>query len=412
MIKAIIWSITLLFSFSYSITLQEVIKLAEERATQIKLSQLDLQKVQAQIKEVKSNLYPKIVLNGNYSRIDKNLNTGFTLENQYRASISVIQKVFDKTVFESLKYAKQSIKLQKAIKNQIKTKVIDTAQRLYFAVLLRKSILGLKKETLNYWKKNLEYTQEKFNVGLTNKFNLLRTKAQYNLALSDYRQALSDYKKALIDLKRFLFLQEITPPQEDLKKLSFKKIDFSKIEKKNPELLVYKEKINVAQKQIDVAKATNYPTLELQAEYRTFNTIRFPELKEFWLKGYTISLNFNFVIYDGMQKKSKIIQSKIDKLKEELNLKDKVEKLKGEYEKILEDINTLETKLEALKINLEASKEALNLSTERYKYGLTDIIEVLDSQRAYDEAYIQYLLNLYNYDMKVFDLHLLTGYEF
>ncbi len=412
MIKAIIWSITLLFSFSYSITLQEVIKLAEERATQIKLSQLDLQKVQAQIKEVKSNLYPKIVLNGNYSRIDKNLNTGFTLENQYRASISVIQKVFDKTVFESLKYAKQSIKLQKAIKNQIKTKVIDTAQRLYFAVLLRKSILGLKKETLNYWKKNLEYTQEKFNVGLTNKFNLLRTKAQYNLALSDYKQALSDYKKALIDLKRFLFLQEITPPQEDLKKLSFKKIDFSKIEKKNPELLVYKEKINVAQKQIDVAKATNYPTLELQAEYRTFNTIRFPELKEFWLKGYTISLNFNFVIYDGMQKKSKIIQSKIDKLKEELNLKDKLEKLKGEYEKILEDINTLETKLEALKINLEASKEALNLSTERYKYGLTDIIEVLDSQRAYDEAYIQYLLNLYNYDMKVFDLHLLTGYEF
>ncbi len=407
----IIMLVLFITGISYAITLEEVIKLAEQKAIQIKLSELDLKKVQAQIKEVKSNLYPKLILTGNYSRIDRNLNTGFTLENQYRASIMIVQKIFDKTVFESLKYAKQSINLQKALQKEVKIKVIDTAKRLYYTVLLKKHIVSLKKQTLDYWEKNLEFTQEKFNVGLTNRFNLLRAKAQYNLAVSDYKQAVSDYKKSLIDLKRFLYLEQITSPQEELKKIPLENIKFSQVEKNNPQLNVYREKIKIAKKQIDVVKATNYPTLELQADYRTFNTIRFPELQEFWLKGYTISVNLNFVIYDGEQKKSKIIQSRIDKLKEELSLQDILENLKGQYEKILEDIKTTQARLKALKINLEASKEALNLSTERYKYGLTDIIEVLNTQKAYDEAYIQYILSLYNYNMKVLDLYLLAGYE-
>ncbi|NPA51412.1 MAG: TolC family protein [Aquificae bacterium] len=410
MIKIFV-TLLLIYTASYSITLEEIVNLAKQRAVQIKISELDLKKVQAQIKEVKSNLYPKIILTGNYSYIDKNLNTGFTLQNQYRASIMLVQKIFDKTIFESLKYAKQSISLQKAIKKEITTQIIDTAQKLYYAVLLKKQIVKIKKETLSYWEKNLKLTEEKFKLGLTNKFNFLRAKAQYNLALSDYQEASVEYKKSLIDLKRFLFLEEITPPEEDLKKLPFKKIDFSKIEKNNPQLNLYKEKIKTAEKQINIVKATNYPTLELQADYRTFNTIRFPELKEFWLKGYTISVNLNFVMYDGEQKKSKIIQTKIDKQKEELNLKDKKEQIKGQYEKIIEEIKAIETKLKALQLNLQALKEALKLSTERYRYGLTDIIEVLNTQKNYDEAYLNYILTIYNYNIKILDLYLLAGYN-
>jgi len=200
----VIFILLIFISTSSSMTLNELIKLAEERATSIKLSELDLRKVEYQIKEVKSNLFPKLVLNGSYSRIDRNLNTGFTLENQYRASLSVIQKVFDKTIFESLKYAEQSIKLQEAIKKDIEVKIKDTVKRLYYTVLLRREILKRKEKTLNFWKENLAFTEEKFKLGLTNKFNLLRAKAQYSLALSEYKKALSDYKKSLIDIKKFL----------------------------------------------------------------------------------------------------------------------------------------------------------------------------------------------------------------
>ncbi len=395
-------------STSSSMTLNELIKLAEERATSIKLSELDLKKVEYQIKEVKSNLFPKLVLNGSYSRIDRNLNTGFTLENQYRASLSVIQKVFDKTVFESLKYAEQSIKLQEAIKRDIQVKIKDTVKRLYYTVLLRREILKRKEETLKFWKENLTFTEEKFKLGLTNKFNLLRAKAQYSLALSEYKKALSDYKKSLIDIKKFLFLEEVPEIEGTLEKISVEKIPFSEVEKNNTELGIYREKIKLAEKQINVVKATNYPIVELQAEYRTFNAIKFPELKETWRKGYTVSLNLNFTIYDGNQKKSKVMQSKIEKIKENLSYKDKLKEIESRYEKILEEIESLKERIKALKYNLSSAKEALNLSSERYRYGLTGIIEVLDSQRNYEEAEIQYILAIYDYNMRVLDLLLLV----
>ena len=177
----------------------------------------------------------------------------------------------------------------------------------------------------------------------------------------------------------------------------------------NTELNVYREKLKLAQKQIDVVKATNYPTVELQADYRTFNAITFPSLEETWREGYTINLNLNFVLYDGNQKKSKVIQSKIDKLKEDLSYKDKVQDIKTQYQQILEDLKSLKLKIEALKTNLKAAEEALKLSTERYKFGLTDVIELLDTKRNYDQAYINYLLSVYNYNQRVIDLFILSG---
>jgi len=180
------------------------------------------------------------------------------------------------------------------------------------------------------------------------------------------------------------------------------------VEKSNTELGIYREKIKLAEKQINVVKATNYPIVELQAEYRTFNAIKFPELKETWRKGYTISLNLNFTIYDGNQKKSKVMQSKIEKIKESLSYKDKLKEIESRYEKILEEIESLKERIKALRYNLNSAREALNLSSERYRYGLTGIIEVLDSQRNYEEAEIQYILAIYDYNMRVLDLFLLV----
>ncbi len=405
----VIYTLILLFGFSFPMTLDEMVKLAEKKATSVKLSELDLKKIEYQIKEVRSNLFPKVLINGSYSRVDKNLNTGFTLENQYRASITVIQKIFDKTVFESLEYAKQNIKLQEAIEKDIKLKVIDTAKRLYYNALLKREIMKRKKETLKFWEENLKLTQEKFKLGLTDKFNLVRTKAQYNLALSDYKESITDYRKSLIDIEKFLLLDSTPEIEGKFSKLKYKDITFNDIKEKNTEIQVIKEKINLAQKQINVTKSTNYPTLEIQADYKTFNVIKFPELRETWRKGYTVSLNFNFILYDGNQKKSKVMQSKIEKMKENINLKDKIKEIESKYEKSLEDLKSLEDRLKALKENLKAAEEALKLSEERYRYGLTGIIEVLDAQRNFENAEIQYLIAVHNYNMKILDLNLLAG---
>jgi len=57
---------------AYSITLEEL-NIAEKNATKIKLSDKDIEKVEAQIKEAKSNILPQVSITGSYTRWDPNL---------------------------------------------------------------------------------------------------------------------------------------------------------------------------------------------------------------------------------------------------------------------------------------------------------------------------------------------------
>jgi len=77
---------------AYSITLEETLNIAEKNATKIKLSDKDIEKVEAQIKEAKSNIMPQASITGSYTRWDPNYITGFTPKNQYSAKAGLTQK--------------------------------------------------------------------------------------------------------------------------------------------------------------------------------------------------------------------------------------------------------------------------------------------------------------------------------
>jgi len=406
--KRFFFLLLLIFGYSSALTLDETIKLAVERSIQLKISEEELKKVYQQIREVKSNLYPAISIKGTFQKFDPNYITGLSLENRYSASIGISQKLFDKTVFESLKVAKENIKLQNLIKQDTKLKIIDTAKRLYLNAVYYKEILEKKKVSLNYWKENYNFVKNQFKVGLTQRFNLYRVKAQYELSKADYQKALSDYKKSLIQLKRFLFLEKIVEPEENIKIYT---TDLPKISqlKNNTQLKIIKENIKIKEREKCFYASANYPTLNLNLSYETYRTRDFPSLKETWRKGYVLSLSANWVLFDGFKKDSKVIQKEIEKIKEKLSYKDQLNNLKQQYETTIEDIKSLLKQLKAIEENIKASKEALNYATQRYKHGLTNIIEVLDAEKNFNESQIKYINTIYQIDLRIFDLQLLTG---
>ena len=398
--------ILLLFTFSFAITREEVIKLAEERASQIKLSEKDLEFVEAQIKEVMSNIYPHLEINGIYTKYDPDYITGFSLKNQYRASISLKQTIFDKSVFESIKIAKLNRKLQKLILKQVKNEIIYTALTLYEDILYKKQILEIKQKTLNYWKKQLEFTEESYKQGLVNKFEYLRTKAQYENAISQVELAKIDYQKAIVNLQKFLFLNKDLNPTETFSKLNEK---INKNQKKNPELIVIKQTSKIKNEEAKFYTASLYPKLQFKASYEFYNTRDFPALNEVVRKGYVLDLTFNWQFFDGLNAKSKAIQSKINSAKEKIKYKDKLANLEKEYQNALLDIKASKIQLKAINENIKASKEALKLATERYKYKVGSIVEVLEAQKNLEEAYINKLNIIYQHNLAVLKIKKLTG---
>jgi outer membrane protein TolC len=406
--KKVFLFLLLITGFSKAITLNEVIDIAVKNSLQIKMTETDLKKVYEQIREVKSNIYPQISVNAAYQRFDKNYITGLSLQNRYNASINLNQKLFDKTVFESLKVAKENINLQKAIKEDTLLKVVDTAKRLYLSAVYYKAVMEKKEKSLKYWQENYEFVKSQFEAGLTQKYNLSRTKAQLELAKADYQQSVADYQKALIQLKRYLFLDKITEPEDSLL-IYDTDIPQENLLKNNTQLKIIEENIKVKEKEKDFYAASIYPTLNLQLSYETYKTRDFPSLQPAWRKGYIITLSANWILFDGFNRDSKVMQTRLDEIKQKLSYKDTLNNLKQQYESDITDLKSLIFQSKAYEENIKASKEALDYATERYRHGLTNIIEVLDAEKNYLDTQIQYLSIIYQINLKIFDLQFLTG---
>jgi outer membrane protein TolC len=405
--KKILLTFLISFSSSFAITYDEVLSIAEKNATNIKLSEKDIEKVEYQIKEAYSNIYPQVNLTGTYTRWDPNYIFGFTPKNQYSAKIGLTQKIFDYQVLNLLQLSKQNLELQKVVKQDVIQKVKDTARRLFLASLYYKQVMDIKQENLKYWEENFKYVEGKYKAGLLAKYDYMRASSQLQTAISDYQLAKANYEKSIEDLKRFLMLEDITPPEGSLEKLDIPKENQDI--KNNTEIKVLISQIQTAEKQVEYQKSANYPNLSLFVNYQTNNQVKFPSTSEVWKKGYNLGLSLNWSIFDGMAKDSRVLQAKTDKSKYEIQLQDKIKQVETEIKKAKIDLQALENQLKAEEENLKVAKESMRLSTERFKANITNTLEVLESQSNYLNTQLSYISTLYQYNLRVFDLLNLYG---
>lgn len=391
---------------SYGITIEQAINIAQQNATNIKLTSLDIQKAEAQIKEAYSNILPSVSLTVTYNRWDPNYIFGFTPINQYSGKIGLTQKIFDKQIYTLIEVAKTNKKLQETIRKDIVHKVLDTTRRLYLTVLVNRELYKLKQENLNYWQENFKFVEEKYKAGLLAKYDYIRAYSQLQSAVADIEKAKASYIKSIEDLKRFLMIEDMTEPEENLTKIEFNVPE--EIEN-NTEIAVLKAQLELAEKNIQNNRSANYPNLSAFLNYQVNNQFDFISRSEVWRKGYNLGLSVNWQIFDGFSKDSRVVQSQIDKAKFEVQLQDKIKEIHVELKKASVDLQALKTQLLADEENIKAASESLRLSTERFKAGIATTLELLESQTNYHNSRLNYLSTLYNYNIRVLDLMNLTG---
>ena len=108
------------------------------------------------------------------------------------------------------------------------------------------------------------------------------------------------------------------------------------------------------------------------------------------------------------QKVPYVAQAKLDVLKQMENLKDVETSQRAELRKTLLDLGSLKAQLNALELSLESAKESLRLSTERYKFGVANQLEVLDAINNYNSLLESYYYTLYLYNTSLARLERLT----
>ncbi len=399
------------FSFTFAITLQEAVKIAVKNQTKVINSTYDLKIADEEIRKAMSGILPSLSFSYSYVRLSDELAYGFSPKTRQSFSFDLNQTIFNKAVFEALKTAKIRKELQKAIYEDVKREVIFRTKVMFYSLLYKRKVVEIRKENLKYWEENFKTVKDKYERGIIPRIELLRSKAELENAKAQYKEAYEDYKKSLEEFKAFLRLEKITEPEGEL---SYKELNFNekellkKLYENNSTLKVARENYKLLKKRVDYEKSKYFPTANAFLSYEGYTVQTFPERDQIWIKGYTFGFSINWNIFDGFSREASISQAKYEKLKQLEKIKDLKYSLKAKLLSLLGEIESINSRIRAVKVALEASREALQLSTQRYKYGVATQLEVLDAVRNYNETLERLYFLYYQYNSKVAEIERLT----
>ena len=402
----------LLFSISYSLTLEEAIRLALEKNIESVKSELDLRKVEERIREVRGSVLPTVTLSARYTRWDPNYISSFVPKNKYLLTLSLNQTVFDKSVWDALRLAKRSRELQEAVIKDVKSSLKAEVEKLYWAVLLKKEVLREKEESLRYWEDYFRLVEEKYREGIVPKYEFLRARAQFRQARADLIRARSDYRTSINSLKNLLGITGEVELEGELRKVSFN-IEKPKdtLLKRNTTLAVLERTLRVKKESVELRRAEYYPKLSFFANYNVENIkdFRNGRLEEDTRKGYSFGLSLDFTIFDGQKRSARVMQERLEELKVKEEIEFKRKELLNKLDSLLSQLRALREEILAREDTLLASEESLRNATERYREGVGSQVELLEARRSYEDAKLSYLNSIYLYNSTVADLKALLG---
>lgn len=315
---------------------------------------------------------------------------------------TVQQLLFQPDVFVGLQARQTSLDLAKATIEQTKEKIKDSAYRRYYAILIAQKQLyflneGIKRLEKLYHDDSVMYVNgfaerldlDKVQVQLTN----LRTTTSVvensvTLAYAAMKFALGLSQKDTVVLKEDLTTEVI---KENILDDNFKYEDRAEI--RTLDFAKRLQELNVKRHRLGgiptLALAGNYSITSMGKYFPTSN-------KNTWFRSSYVGVNASVPIFDGGQRKARVLQAQLNVEKVENNI-ESVKQVIDLQQTVAKAIltNTLLT-LDAQERNMALAESVYNTTKKKFEQGLGSSFEVLLADSEWQTAQANYFTALYN----------------
>ncbi|SIS82698.1 outer membrane protein [Zobellia uliginosa] len=299
----------------------------------------------------------------------------------------------------------------------------------YLQILSNKESLKVFEAQFAVTEQDLKRTKELVEAGVLPKGDLLEVEAT---AANLEQQIVNTQNQVLISRINLAQLLQITdyenfdvldadfevPPSEVLTK-SPKEIFAEAVTFRN-DIKFSKSNIDLAEKDLDIAKGAIYPTLGAFFNYNTrysdqggFNTTgAFVPAESFvnqlWINdGISYGLRLDIPIFNGFGVRNNIKRSQINVEKAKLQLEQEKLDLETNINQAYVDVKSFSKAYEAAQKTLEARRLAYEYSKERYEVGLMNAFDFSQAQSRVDNAEAELIRTKYDY---IFRLKVLEFY--
>lgn len=321
-----------------------------------------------------------------------NLNFGGTLT----------QLLFQPDVFVGLQARQTSLEYNRALIEQSKDKIKDSAYNRYFAILIAQKQLYFLNESVVRLEKLYHDDSIMFNNGFAEKLDLDKVQVQLNnlrttqtvvsnavnLSYAALKFAIGVSQKDTVVLKDDLSIENL---KSGILDESFKYED-------RPEIRTLGYLQHLQELDVKRYKLGFLPTVSAAANY-TVNAMGqkfFTDPSTLWFRSSYVGLNLNLPIFTGFQRKYKIVEAELN-LKKVQNTIDNA-KQGIDFEQVItkESLKNALLNLDVQQRNLELAQRVYNATKLKFEQGLGSSFEVLQADTDYQTAQSNYFNALYN----------------
>lgn len=285
----------------------------------------------------------------------------------------------------------------------------------YYALLAYQELQGVYHEAVDNLQGHLDNVQVQYNVGTKAKVDVLSS--DVSLANAKTTAITSDNNVAVAEsnLNNILGLPLETKLNLADHQLPFDTYNISLQEatdyamKYRPEVLQAAIAVQEAERNIDIANAGNKPTVSVTGGNNWADNT-FPGIdanKRSWNIGAGVTYNF----YDGGATKAKVNQAKQDLLVARETEQKTREAVQLEVKQAYLNIRSAAQKVEETQTVVDQARENYRIQNIRYQAGVGINLDVLDAQLSLNEAQVNHIQALYDYNVGIAKLEQVMGVD-
>ena len=339
--------------------------------------------------------------NGNYG-----LNLGYTLWNGGRRTKTIEQT--------RLNLEKQQLSTEQQL-NSLKEQIVQA----YIDILYAREAIAINEGTLNVAKAQRDRAAQMVKIGTLSKADLSQLEAQ--VAQDEYNvvNAKVSVARNILKLKQLLELEPaadfdvatiavsdeqalgIIPNADEVYQVALAA---------RPEIRGSKLSVDIADKQIEIARAGRLPSVSISAGIGTSNMSGagkglFDQWKQNWSN--SAGLNVSVPIFSQHQNKVAINRAQLQKQTAELEVLNQQKQLRNTIDGYWLDAQNAQAQFRSADANVTSMQTSFDLLSEQFNVGLKNLVELMDGKNNLQKAQQSKLQSKYT---SILDQQLLKYY--
>ncbi|MGH1408909.1 MAG: outer membrane channel protein TolC [Aeromonas sp.] len=367
------------------------------------------------INESRAALLPQINLGAglNYLQNKGDTQTGTTAS----GNLSLDQSIYRRSNWINLDITEKSATQNDVAYNlEIQNLMLRTS-KAYFDVLKAMDTLEFVRANKVAVERQLEQTQQRFEVGLTAITDVHEAEASRDQALADEINAENALDNSYEILRELTGIDHRNLDVLNTDRFSPQKTAFGSDKwlelalDKNLQLHNARIAKDIAKEQIDLQKTGHEPTLDLGAGLQTSNTDYkndTPGMSSENSQG-NIGLTFKLPIYSGGATSSKVKQAQFNYVAASESLEKSFRSVQSTVRSSYNNVNASIGSVRAYSQSVVSADSALKATEAGYEVGTRTIVDVLDSTRKLYEAKQKLSEARYNYILNILSLKQAAG---